>query len=199
MSNLFSKEDLLYVELINKNLHLLKNNYKINESSEILILYNICESIVKLSKKYETNNIIIKDIHKYRQKIAHSKIGLDEIHNYVEKEYLNLIKEFKLKNVNIEDLFDRALDRNYEYIEDKIILDILNTFNRCDTPIYRLTEIPKVTKFEDEHNYLLFYDSESENKCIEEVMNLLNTKLPRTLHMRKFYKIKNNKNTSMEW
>ncbi len=62
MSNLFSKEDQLYVELINKNPHLLKNNYKINESSEILILYNILWIYSKTFKKYETNNKNLKGI-----------------------------------------------------------------------------------------------------------------------------------------
>ena len=199
MDNLFLKEDFHEVSILNKNLELLRSGYKIDDSSELLILYNICESIVRLSKKYQVNNSIYKDINKYRQKIAHSKSNVEEISNLVSREYNELINEFKTNKIQIDDIFIDKRDNEYKYIEDSTILNILEENDMDNFPLFRLTGIPEHSKFNDERNYLLFSDDCDNEDTILEVMQILDLKIPKLLFMRKFYKIKNNKNTSMEW
>ena len=199
MNKIYNHEDLVEINLLKMNLDFLRRDFIINNSSEILILYNICEILVRLSKKFLIKQEILQDVNKYRQKIAHSKVLPNNFNEIIREEYLNLLDEFKHSSLEIEDIIFSKLNKKYEFIEDSLIMDILNEHNIECNKLYRLKCIPEHPRFNDERNYLLFNEKDMTDEEIENIMNIFHTKMPKVLFMRKFYKIKNNKNTSMEW
>ena len=188
------------IELINDNIKLLKNNFEINESSKILIVYFLCESINNISKKYIMETNFVRRAKEYRQKVAHFNKNLTNFNEDIFELYNIIIEEIKKSEFCcIEQTILGYKEQSKDPITDKEILQFSNEFNLNHLKIFRISNIKQISSLKHEEKYILI-DLDDKSDSFKNINDIIFNRFGDSAILKSIYQLEQNeKEVSLKW